>query len=379
CGTDLDKEKKSKKVKYHLVYRVNGKQKWESVSTFDDLNGYSIEDARKAHSKRVVQKAENTILDIKQDFKMTFKQLSDWYLELEKVKSLTSFPTIKIYINKFLNEFGNRIVGTIKLADLENLQEKRKREGLRPKTIDDEICYTKTMIIKAFDNDKVGGDVLKAFKKVKLLLKGNANARDRVLTKDEYEAILSHSKGHLKDILIMAYWTGMRKGEILKLTWDKVDLIGRMIRLEAKDTKEGKAKNIPISDEVYKVLTRDNRHIRRVDSEKHILLYRGKPIYRFQTALMNACDNAGILWGRDKKGGFVFHDTRHGFVTDMRKAGVDKSVRMSITGHAIKDMDDRYNKVDEEDQHQAIKKLEAYRLNVRQNVRYEGFQLAEKL
>ena len=63
----------------------------------------------------------------------------------------------------------------------------------------------------------------------------------------------------------------------------------------------------------------------------------------------------------DVKDGFIFHDPRHTFVTDMRKAGVQKSVGMSITGHAPKDMDDRYNRVDDEDKLEAIKELEAFR------------------
>ena len=40
CGADLDKEKKGRRIKYHIIYRVNGKQKWESVSSFDDLDGF---------------------------------------------------------------------------------------------------------------------------------------------------------------------------------------------------------------------------------------------------------------------------------------------------------------------------------------------------
>lgn len=61
------------------------------------------------------------------------------------------------------------------------------------------------------------------------------------------------------------------------------------------------------------------------------------------------------------KNGFILNDMRHTFVTDMRKAGVSKSVRMSITGHSPKDMDDRYNEVDDQDKLEAIKRLEAYR------------------
>ena len=64
------------------------------------------------------------------------------------------------------------------------------------------------------------------------------------------------SPKHLKDILVTAYWTGMRKGEILNLTWDKVNLKERIIRLEAEDTKEKKAKTIPIGDKLFKALSK---------------------------------------------------------------------------------------------------------------------------
>ena len=178
----------------------DGKQKRELVKG-EDLSPYSIEDARIFHSKRVVQKAENRILDIKKDSTMTFKELTEWYLDLEKVKSLASCKTIEIYLKKFNKEYGKKVVGSIKLMNLENLQEKRKKEGLKPKTIDDEINYAKTVIIKAFNNDMVGGDVLKAFQRVEPLLKRNMNARDRILTHDEYERLLNNSPPHLKNIL----------------------------------------------------------------------------------------------------------------------------------------------------------------------------------
>ena len=358
CGEDLDKAKKSQRVRYWITYRLpGGKQRREPVSG-EELSPYSIESAREMHSKRVVQKKENRIFDLKPDTKMTFQELSEWYLGLEKVKALKSYVTIKVYLGKFNNEFKARIVGTIKLEDLENLQEKRKRAGLKPKTIDDEINYAKSMIIKAFNNDLVGGDTLKAFQRVKALLKRNMNTRDRVLTVAEYGDLLSYAPAHLKGILATGYWAGMRKGEILNLVWSKVDLKERIISLEPEDTKEGKGKTIPIGSELYEVL----KGIPRAIHNSHVFLYNGRPIGRnFSTALKSACKNAGIIWGREVKDGFIFHDLRHTFVTDARKAGIAKSVRMSITGHSPKDMDDRYNRVDDKDKLHAIKKLETFR------------------
>jgi integrase len=288
---------------------------------------------------------------------MTFEELSDWYLDLAKVKALASYKTKVTYLTKFNSEFGETTVDQIKLTDLENLQERRKAEGLAPKTIDDEINNAKTMVIKAFDNDLVGGDTLKAFQRVKPMLAKNANARDRVLTRKEYEALLENSPHHLIGILTIGYWTGMRKGEILQLTWNKIFLKERVIRLAAEDTKEGRAKSIPIGAAVYDMLKGTVRHLHN----NHVFLYNRRPIKHFSTALKTSCEKAKIVWGREVEGGFIFHDLRHTFVTDMRKARVQKSVRMSITGHSPKDMDDRYNRVDDKDRLDAISRLESYR------------------
>ena len=46
----------------------------------------------------------------------------------------------------------------------------------------------------------------------------------------------------------------MRCGEILSLTWYKVDLKGRMIRIESTDTIEGLSKRVPISKTLRQIL-----------------------------------------------------------------------------------------------------------------------------
>jgi integrase len=55
---------------------------------------------------------------------------------------------------------------------------------------------------------------------------------------------------------------------------------------------------------------------------------------------------------------------RHTFNTNMRKAGVPESVIMQITGHATREMFDRYNTIDAEDARRAIDQLQDYFQNV---------------
>jgi integrase len=353
--------KRTNKAKYWITYRLpGGKQRRE---VFKD-NPYSIEEARNFESKRRVQKRENRIFDVKPETKMTFQELTDWYLNLEKIKSLSYCRTLKIDLKKFNSVFGNVIVSQIKPCDLENLQAKRKAEGKADATIDLEIGAARGMINKAFDNDLISGDTLRTFKKVKKMLKSNSNARDRILSPDEFNSLLAHLPHHAKAIFVTGCYTGMRLGEILPLTWGKVSLKDRTIKLEARDTKDKEKRDIPICDELYSMLSQIPRGIQ----DSHIFLYRGKPVKSIKNALIRACRDAKIPYGRFVKDGLIYHDLRRTFNTYMRKAGVPESVIMNITGHSTRAMFDRYNTIDMDDKRQAVNVFQGFFRNASANV-----------
>ncbi len=64
--------------------------------------------------------------------------------------------------------------------------------------------------------------------------------------------------------------------------------------------------------------------------------------------------------GKKVKGGFVFHDLRHTFNSNMRKASVVDSVIMEMTGHSTREMFDRYNTIDKEDMFRVWKKWKIF-------------------
>jgi integrase len=214
----MDKAKRLKeKVKYWITYRLpGGKQRRECV-------GFSVEDAKAADGKRKGQKKEGRIFEMLPESVMTFSELADWFLGLEKVKAIAYYPTLHLNLQSFKQVFGHQTVGSIRPADLENYQAMRKRQELSDSYIDQEIGAARNMVNKAFDNDLVNGEAVKAFRKVKKPLKRNANARDRILTKDQFISLMKHLPRHTKTILSTGFYTGMRKGEILNLTWNKVD------------------------------------------------------------------------------------------------------------------------------------------------------------
>lgn len=363
CGEDLVKAKKAKRVKFWINYRLpGGKQKREAV-------GYSVEEARDADGKRRCQKRENRIFDIKPDSKMTFQELTDWYLGLESIKKKKSYPTVTYNLTSFNRVFGSVVIRNLKPVDLENYQAKRKEAGNADSYVDQEIGAARTMIIKAFDNHLIGGDVLKTFKRVRRLLKRNANARDIIMSAKQFTSVMGHLPRHARAILATAFYTGMRKGEILKLTWDRVDLKSRVILLDPEDTKDDERRRVPICDPLLKI----PESIPRPIHTDRVFLYRGKPIKAdIRTSFKTALKKAEIEYGRKKRNGVVFHDLRHTFNTYMWKAGVAEKAIMSITGHSTREMFDRYTTVDEEDTRLALSKFQGLVKSVDQNVDQVG-------
>ena len=372
CGEDLVRAKRSNRIGYWVAYRLpGGKQRFEKVKGEEGEKEKSIEYAKDVEAKRKVQKRENRIFDVKPEVKMTFQELSKWYLDLEKVKALKYYPTLRICLDRFNEEFGSMVVSQIKPMNLENYQARRKAQGKADHTVDEEIGAAKTMINKAFDNDLVGGDTLKTFKRVKKMLKRNANARKRILSPIQFNQLMEHLPIHTKCILATGFYTGMRSHEVLSLIWPKVSLNDRIIQLEAKDTKDNEARTIPICDDLYSIL----RGIPQAIHDDHVFLFKGKPVKNIRKSLANACMKAKIPYGRFVKDGFVFHDLRHSFNTHMRKAGISESIIMDVTGHSTREMFDRYNTIDMDDRKQAINRFQAFLRNgsasVYQNVYQE--------
>jgi len=92
----------------------------------------------------------------------------------------------------------------------------------------------------------------------KIRLSKEPEGRLRFLGEDEIERLLvacedKRSKSpYLRPIVTMALNTGMRKGEILGLTWARVDLSRGVLLLE--HTKSGRRREVPMNRAVYDTL-----------------------------------------------------------------------------------------------------------------------------
>jgi integrase len=146
----------------------------------------------------------------------------------------------------------------------------------------------------------------------------------------------------------------MRRGQLLKLTWDRLDLTAGVIRLRPEDTKTQEGHVIPLTKELTQMLQQSTIYLaedgRRV---LYVFTYTGKPIGSIRRAFETACPRAGIT-------GVAFHDLRHTFVTNMRRAGVDYFRMMAITGHRTMEVFKRYHTIAQDGLHHAVHQLDTY-------------------
>ena len=184
-------------------------------------------------------------------------------------------------------------------------------------------------------------EVLKAVPKIKL--EREPEGRIRWLEPHEEARLLAacaKSKNpYLAKIVTVALETGLRRGEFLDLTWDRIDLSRGVIRLEV--TKSGRRREVPMRQAVYDVLA-------ALPGPREGRVW---PCGDIRTSFENAVAEARL-------DDFHFHDLRHHFASwfVMRRASL-QALR-AILGHADIKMTLKYAHLSPEHLRGAIAKTE---------------------
>lgn len=141
----------------------------------------------------------------------------------------------------------------------------------------------------------------------------------------------------LPDFLFMAVNTGMRKNEMLDLTWDRVRIEAGSIILTADDTKNSRPRTVPLNKEAKAAIESRkryrNRHCR---GSRWVFADRsGERVKSIHAAFVEAREKAEIE-------DFRIHDLRHTFASWLVMEGVSLYVVRDLLGHSSIKMTERY-------------------------------------
>lgn len=193
----------------------------------------------------------------------------------------------------------------------------KKRQAV-PAALREELIELKTTLNMAFKNGWIE-------KVPHIELPAKRPPRERFLTQDQARALFEAAEAtHLRLYLLVAMTTGARKGAILGLTWDRVDLMRG--RLDFTDPEQAITKKrrtvVPVSGEVIAAL----RIASSMAQTDYVIEYMGKPIAEIRRSFVKAAKIAGVPWACP-------HTLKHSVISWLAEAeySIDKISDLTAT------------------------------------------------
>ena len=345
------------RIYYIRYYDVKGRRRLETTKSTDR------NEAEKQLRKRLSAKDARVSPEAATG-KLTLKEATDDLINDYKVNGRRSLPEVRrkfeLHVLPFFGE--RRRMTSITTAALRAFIAERQREEkdhdgkiTKRSASNAEINRELAALRRAFRLAVQAGRLVQC-PHVPMLQE--RNIRRGFLEPDQIAAVCAALPEPLRPVVRFAFATGWRTAsEVLPLEWRNVDWAGRCVRLDPHTTKNGAARSFPFTAEIETILKAQLAEHERVKAAGAICRFvfhrDGERILTFRKAWAVACESAGCP---DK----LIHDMRRSAVRTFERAGVPRSVAMSIVGHKTESIYRRYAIVDEKMQREAAARLDAW-------------------
>ncbi|WP_224982729.1 site-specific integrase [Geomonas agri] len=307
----------------------------------------------------------------------TFKSfLDDVYAPWAEANQKDGKATVNRLRNCFA-EFLSTDLINLTAWNVEKWRTRRLKEGLKPSTVNRDLTALKALVSKAVEWKALQDHPLSKVKpskvddgsRVRFLSKDEEQNLMRVLDERETRARAERSNAnqwrrdrgyplfpdlaaasfadHLKPMVLVSLNTGLRWGELVSLTWEKVDLDRALITVGGQTAKSGKTRYIPLNSPALDALAGWKKQ------SAGTLVFPGRK--------GGVLDNVNKAWGAVLEAAgiadFHWHDMRHHFASKLVMAGVDLNTVRELLGHSDLKMTLRYAHLAPEHKAAAVAKL----------------------
>ena len=326
-------------ITYYLYYRIHGKQANYRLGIHGHITAAQARDLAKSKIAEVTQGVDVHAVKKKERIKTKESKLSTlqhfldekYFPWLKSRNPKTVEKTQKAFQSAF-GKFMDFQLSAITAWEVEKWRNKRLTDGIKPATTNRQINLIKGCLSRAVEWEVIDSHDLQKVKAQTV-----DNAKVRYLSKDEEsrlrESLAKFDIKHLTTIVILAINTGMRKGEILSLNWNDVNLENKVLTVDFQNAKSGNTRHIPLNTQAFNVLSDWQKlsgnigYVFKDNNQQRILDFR----YDWAALL----EDANIT-------DFRFHDLRHHFASKLVMASVDLNTVRELLGHSDLKMTLRY-------------------------------------
>jgi integrase len=313
---------------WYADFYVRGKRVQESTRTGNRR------EAEKFYASRITDVKRG---DYAMPVKVTVCEFGQQYLEYAKAnkRSWIRDRQMMNHLNEF---FGTTMLSEVGPLAIEKYKLQRV-QSMSPASVNREIALLKHLFNLAEHWGFHRGR--NPVRGVKFLAEDNLQFRS--LSEAEEEALVGSCSPYLQDLVRFAINTGLRRGEILNLKWEEVDLERNVIRMLVRKTR--RVLEMPLNDRALAVV-RAWWGVRRCE----FVFYNPETGVRFKNlwqGLKKACRKARLE-------DVTWHTFRHTFAARLTHAGVDLVTVKELLGHSAVSMTMRYAHTNHEAKARAV-------------------------
>ncbi|MBS0167347.1 MAG: tyrosine-type recombinase/integrase [Nitrospira sp.] len=293
-------------------------------------------------------KFEDLVQGIKQDYALNERK---------------SLRRLNDYITHLSTSFGYMRVRAITTDKITAYIAKRREQGAANGTINRELGCLKRMFKLAHQQTPP-----KVARLPHIPMLEEHNIRSGFLEHEDFLALRGALPDYAKVAVTLAYYSGMRMGEVYSLEWKQINWTEGKLYLRAQETKTDTPRILYLTGDLLKVLSAwKGRCEKKWPSCPWICHRGGIRLESLKHSWRKGCQCVGLgtMVKDEETGELVWngpipHDFRRTAVRNMVRAGIPEKIAMAISGHKTRSVFDRYNIVNETDLVRAAKSLSDY-------------------
>ncbi len=316
--------------RYYLDYRINGRRHRKAAGTSkrqaEELLVQEVARARKGNGRLTATSRQLTLDEFIERYLAYSKaQKRSWTRDVTSTRNLS-------------RHLGKKLLCDITAYDAEQYKNERLNR-VKPATVNRELSCLKHMYTMAVN----WGDSLdNPIRQVKKLPENNR--RTNTYSEADLKSLLENLDKSTRVVVVFAVHTGMRRGDILDLRWQDVDLEQGMIFV--RTSKNSDPRRLPMSETVREILSVIPHDSEYVFSLKDT----ASRSYVLRRIFDRGRDMAHLRHLR-------FHDLRHTFATTLANADTNLLVLQELSGHRSVGMTQRYTHLSTNMRQSAISNL----------------------